>query len=469
MSVLNDVVFEHGKIPPQALDLEGVVLGSMMLEPAKLLEIIDMLCPEAFYKESHQLIYGAIKRLFARNESADILTVTEELRKSGDLEVAGGAYYILMLTNRISSTANIEHHARIVLQKFYARELIRIGSQMIKDSYEDTTDIFDLLDNTERAVLDLRVGTAKKSYRQINDPLMEYYRSISAGLKNKGKLSGVPTGFRELDRTTGGWQKTDLIIIASRPGMGKTSFALTVARNAAVEFKIPVGVFSLEMSEDQLIQRVVSGESHISSSKLRNFDLEDYEVTRISQKISDILDVTLYLDDTAALSIFDFQAKARRMVAHHGVQLIVIDYLQLMRGSEHNKANREREISEISAALKRTAKELKVPIIALSQLSRKSEERSDKRPLLSDLRESGSIEQDADLVLFLFRPAYYMKHDDPQYDELQSALEIIIAKNRNGPTRDDLLLKFIKEYTLVKEVDYEEEQQSSEIPPNPAF
>jgi len=446
-----DNIYEHGKIPPQCLDLEEAVLGAMMLEPARLLEIIEMVKPEMFYKENHQIILSSIQRLFAKNDPVDILTVTEDLRQSGELELVGGPYFITMLTNRVAGTSNIETHARIIQEKFFARELIRIGSSMVKEGYEDTTDIFDLIDSTEKEILNLRSGTSKKTFRQIDAPLQEYYKSIEAGMKTKNKLRGVPSGFRELDRTTGGWQNSDLIILASRPGMGKTSFGLTVARNAVMDFKKPTGLFSLEMSEVQLIQRLISGEADITSPKLRNYDLDEQEIIKVAHRIQTLLGKQLFIDDTPALSIFDFQAKARRMKALYGIELIVLDYLQLMRGSKENKSNREREISEISQCLKATAKDLNIPIIALSQLSRKVEERGrgEKRPILSDLRESGAIEQDADIVLFLFRPSYYMKQDNPDYDRMKDVLEIIIAKNRNGPTRDDLILKFIKEYTKV--------------------
>jgi len=465
---LNELVFEHGKIPPQALDLEEAVLGAMMLESNRLAEVIEVLKPEAFYKESHQVIFSAIMRLFGQNEPVDILTVTEELRKSGELELAGGPYFITMLTNRIASTANIEFHSRIILQKFIQRELIRISSDIIRDAYEDTTDVFDLLDKAENGLFSISEGSIGKSYMNMQSIIAEAIKEINAGRSQEGKLKGVGSGFTELDRITSGWQKSDLIIIASRPGMGKTAFALTMARNAAVEFKKPVAVFSLEMSSVQLVTRLMSSETEIPQEKLRKGTMEDHEWAQLNARIRPLIEAPLYIDDTAALSIFDLRAKCRRLKAHHDIQMVIVDYLQLMQGSQETRGNREQEISSISRSLKTLAKELDVPVIALSQLSRASEKRSTTaKPILSDLRESGSIEQDADMVMFIYRPEYYKIDVDETGDSTAGVAEVLIAKNRNGPLKD-VRIKFISKY--AKFVDAETDYQPIQnIPPNSSF
>ncbi len=465
---LNETVFEHGKIPPQALDLEEAVLGAMMLENDRLAEVIEVLKPEVFYKESHQIIFSAIQRLFGQNEPVDILTVTEELRKSGELDIAGGPYFITMLTNRIASTANIEFHSRIILQKFIQRELIRVSSEIIKDAYEDTTDVFDLLDKAENGLFSISEGSIGKSYMDMQSIITEAIKEIAAGRNQEGKLRGVGSGFTELDRITSGWQKSDLIIIASRPGMGKTAFALTMARNAAIDFKKPVAVFSLEMSSIQLVTRLMSSETEIPQEKLRKGTMEDHEWAQLNARISSLIEAPLYIDDTAALSIFDLRAKCRRLKAHHDIQMVIVDYLQLMQGSQDTRGNREQEISSISRALKTLAKELNIPVIALSQLSRASEKREKAaKPILSDLRESGSIEQDADMVMFIYRPEYYKIDVDENGDSTSGVADIIIAKNRNGPLKD-VRIRFVSKY--AKFVDAEMEYTPvNTIPANTSF
>ena len=465
---LNETVFEHGKIPPQALDLEEAVLGAMMLENDRLAEVIEVLKPEVFYKESHQIIFSAIQRLFGQNEPVDILTVTEELRKSGELDIAGGPYFITMLTNRIASTANIEFHSRIILQKFIQRELIRVSSGIIKDAYEDTTDVFDLLDKAENGLFSISEGSIGKSYMDMQSIITEAIKEIAAGRNQEGKLRGVGSGFTELDRITSGWQKSDLIIIASRPGMGKTAFALTMARNAAIDFKKPVAVFSLEMSSIQLVTRLMSSETEIPQEKLRKGTMEDHEWAQLNARISSLIEAPLYIDDTAALSIFDLRAKCRRLKAHHDIQMVIVDYLQLMQGSQDTRGNREQEISSISRALKTLAKELNIPVIALSQLSRASEKREKAaKPILSDLRESGSIEQDADMVMFIYRPEYYKIDVDENGDSTSGVADIIIAKNRNGPLKD-VRIRFVSKY--AKFVDAEMEYTPvNTIPANTSF
>jgi replicative DNA helicase len=463
-----DAIFEHGKIPPQALDLEEAVLGAMMLENDRLAEVIEILKQEVFYKESHQIVFNAIKRLFGNNEPVDILTVTEELRKNGELELAGGAYFITMLTNRIASAANIEFHARIIIQKFIQRELIRVSSEIIKDAYEDSTDVFDLLDKAETGLFAISETTIGKSYMDMQSIIKEAIREIAAGRNQEGRLKGVGSGFTELDRITSGWQKSDLIIIASRPGMGKTAFSLTMARNAAIDFKKPVAVFSLEMSSVQLVTRLISSETEIPQEKLRKGTMEEHEWAQLNTRITSLINAPLFIDDTAALSIFDLRAKCRRLKAHHDIQMIIVDYLQLMQGSQDTRGNREQEISSISRSLKTLAKELDVPVIALSQLSRASEKRAAAaKPILSDLRESGSIEQDADMVLFIYRPEYYKIDTDDQGDSTAGVAEVLIAKNRNGPLKD-VRLRFISKYAKFAdaEIDY---SPVNTIPANDSF
>jgi len=465
---VNEIVFEHGKIPPQALDLEAAVLGAMMLENDRLAEVIEVLKPEVFYKESHQIIFSAIQRLFGQNEPVDILTVTEELRKCGELDIAGGPYFITMLTNRVASAANIEFHSRIILQKFIQRELIRVSSDIIKDAYEDTTDVFDLLDKAETGLFSISESSIGKSYMDMQSIIKEAIKEIAAGRNQEGKLRGVGSGFTELDRITSGWQKSDLVIIASRPGMGKSAFALTMARNAAIDFKKPVAVFSLEMSSVQLVTRLMSSETEIPQEKLRKGSMEDHEWAQLNTKITPLIDAPLYIDDTAALSVFDLRAKCRRLKAHHDIQMVIVDYLQLMQGSQDTRGNREQEISSISRALKTLAKELDLPVIALSQLSRASEKRSlAAKPILSDLRESGSIEQDADMVLFIYRPEYYKIDVDESGDSTSGVAEIIIAKNRNGPLKD-VRIRFVSKYAkfVDAEMDY---TPINTIPSNTSF
>jgi len=452
---LGETVFEHGKIPPQAIDLEEAVLGAMMLENDRLAEVIEVLKPEVFYKEAHQLIFSAIQRLFAQNEPVDILTVTEALRRSGELDIAGGPYFITMLTNRIASAANIEFHSRIILQKYIQRELIRVSSGIIKDAYEDSTDVFDLLDRAESNLFSISESSIGKSYMDMQSIIKEAIKEIVAGRQHEGQLRGVGSGFTELDRVTSGWQKSDLVIVASRPGMGKTAFALTMARNAAVDFKKPVAVFSLEMSSIQLVTRLISSETEIPQEKLRRGTMEEHEWAQLNSRISPLVDAPLFIDDTAALSIFDLRAKTRRLKAHHDIQMIIVDYLQLMQGSQDARGNREQEISSISRALKSLAKELNIPVIALSQLSRAPEKRSAAaKPILSDLRESGSIEQDADMVLFIYRPEYYKIDVDESGDSTAGVAEVSIAKNRNGPLKD-VRLRFISKFAKFTDVEME--------------
>lgn len=440
---------EKGKLPPQAVELEEAVLGAMMIDKKGVDEVIDMLQPDAFYRDSHRHIYEAIRELFTQTQPIDLLTVSAQLKKNGTLEAAGGDYYLIQLTQKISSSAHIEFHSRIILQKFIQRSLIRISSEIIEDCYDETTDVFDLLDTAESQLYEVAQGNTKKNSETAQMLVLQAKRRIQE-IANKEGLSGVPTGFEKLDKVTSGWQPSDLVIIAARPGMGKTAFILSMARNMAIDHKAPVAIFSLEMSSVQLITRLISSETGLTSEKLRTGKLEQHEWEQLSTKVKDLESAPLFVDDTPSLSVFDLRAKARRLASQHGIKIIIIDYLQLMTaGSKDSKGkgigNREQEISTISRNLKALAKELNIPVIALSQLSRAVEARTGhKRPLLSDLRESGAIEQDADIVSFIYRPEYYKipDWDDEDNSPTQNTAEFIIAKHRNG-SLENIRLKFI--------------------------
>ena len=442
----NIISLEKGKLPPQVLDLEEAVLGAMMIDKKGVDEVIDILQPDAFYKEAHKYIFEAIVQLFTDTQPIDLLTVSAQLRKNAKLDLAGGDFYLIQLTQKISSSAHIEFHSRIILQKFIQRSLIRISTEIIEDSYDETTDVFDLLDKAESKLYEVTQGNIKRSSETAQSLVLQAKKRIEEISKQEG-LSGVETGFTNLDKLTSGWQPSDLIIIAARPAMGKTAFVLSMARNIAIDYGHPVALFSLEMASVQLITRLISSETGLSSEKLRTGKLEPHEWTMLSTKVKNLEKAPLFIDDTPSLSIFDLRAKSRRLVSQHGIKIIIVDYLQLMTAGGNGKGggNREQEISTISRNLKALAKELNVPVIALSQLSRAVETRgSSKRPLLSDLRESGAIEQDADIVSFLYRPEYYKidEWDDDEASPTAGQAEIMIAKHRNGSI-ENVRLKFI--------------------------
>lgn len=434
-----------GRVPPQAIDLEEAVLGALLIDKNALSRVIDILHPEAFYKEQHQHIYKTIEHLFGDNQPVDILTVAAELRKQGNVKLAGGESYLAQLSQKVSSGAHIEYHARIVLQKHIQRELVRISSEIIESAFDETTDVLELLDDAEQKLFEVAQGNLKRNYESAEQLIRQALDKIEHISKQEG-LSGIPSGFSDLDRLTSGWQPSDLIILAARPGMGKTAFVLSMARNMAVDHGRKVAVFSLEMSSVQLITRIISSETGLSSEKLRKGDLNDSEWNQLTSGVKDLEKANLFIDDTPALSVFDLRAKCRRLSSTQGLDLIIIDYLQLMTvGGSKNTGNREQEISTISRSLKSIAKELNVPVIALSQLSRAVETRStSKRPQLSDLRESGAIEQDADIVSFIYRPEYYGIEEWEDGEPSTNQAEIIIAKHRNG-SLDDVRLRFIGE------------------------
>jgi replicative DNA helicase len=428
----------YGKIPPQAKELEEAVLGAIMLEKSAFDTVVEILKPECFYLEGHQRIYRAMQGLAQKSQPIDILTVVEELRMRQELDYIGGPYYVTKLTNAVVSAANIETHSRIILQKFIQRELIRISGEIIGEAYEDSTDVFDLLDDAESKLFEVTNNHLRKNFDSIDSVLVKTIQRIEDLRHRQDEITGIPSGFASLDRVTYGWQQTDLIILAARPAVGKTAFALNLARNAALHptKATPVAFFSLEMSSAQLVQRILSAESEILMEKIARGRLEEHEMKQLYKKgIDRLAKAPIFIDDTPALNIFELRAKCRRLKNKHNVGLIIIDYLQLMSGAGDNRnGNREQEISRISRDLKGLAKELQVPIIALSQLSRAVESRKEgeKIPQLSDLRESGAIEQDADMVMFLYRPEYYGITTNENGESNKGETHVKIAKHRNG-------------------------------------
>ncbi len=450
---------EKGRIPPQATDLEEAVLGALMIDKKAVDDVIDLLVPEVFYNEKHVIIFEAILQLFKEGKPIDLLTVSAKLRENGTF-AAVGDYYLISLTQKVASSANVEFHTRIVIQKYIQRKLISISSEIIEDCYDETKDVIELLDNTEAKLFEVTQGNLKKGSEDAGNLVKQAIQNIEKISNQKG-MSGIPTGFTKLDELTSGWQPSDLVILAARPGMGKTAFVMSMAKNMAIDFDIPAAIFSLEMSSVQLITRMISSETGLSSEKLRKGNLEPHEWEQLNSKVKNLAKAPIFIDDTPSLSIFDLRAKARRLYSQHGIKVIIIDYLQLMTAGSDNKkgGTREQEISTISRNLKALAKELNIPVIALSQLSRSVETRGgSKRPLLSDLRESGAIEQDADIVSFIFRPEYYgqTEWDDEEHTPCEGQGEFIVAKHRNGGL-DNIRLKFIghlAKFTNLESDDY---------------
>jgi len=444
----------RGKMPPQAIDLEQSILGAIMLEKDALISVIDILRLNTFYDPAHQEIYNAILQLFNASAPIDIRTVVNQLRKNGKLELVGGTYYVQSLTERITSAANIESHARIIIQYAIKRQIISMATELHKYAYEDTTDVFALLDNAEKLLFGVTEANVRKNYITMGSLLGDAINDLEAKRNHKDGLTGIPSGFIGLDRLTAGWQKSDLVIVAARPGMGKTAFMLSLLRNAAIDHGHPVAIFSLEMASLQLVNRLIAAEAELESEKIKRGTLEEHEWQQLIYKTTKLSQAPIYVDDTPALSIFELRTKSRRLKMKHDIQLIVVDYLQLMSGdSTKGSTNREQEIAYISKSLKSLAKELNVPILAPSQLSRAVETRGgSKRPILSDLRESGAIEQDADMVLFLYRPEYYGLTEDELGNPTKGITEVIIAKHRNG-SLDSVSLNFIGKYMKFKDLD----------------
>lgn len=441
-----------GKVPPQANDMEEAVLGAIMLEKEAVITVLDILKPDSFYKEAHQKIFKAVADLSAKEWPVDLYTVTEELRARQELESVGGPVYLTQLTAKIVSAANVDYHARIVAQKHIQRELIRVSTEIQTRSFDDSYDVTELLDYSENALFQIAEGNIKREITPINLVIKDAIKEIEEAGKREDGLVGTPSGFTKLDRLTSGWQKSDLVIIAARPSMGKTAFALSMARNMAVEHNRGVAIFSLEMSSIQLVNRLIIAETEIPGDKIKNGRLSEDEWKQLDTRIKRLVQAPIFIDDTPAISIFELRAKCRRLMAQHKLDIVVVDYLQLMTGPD-NAGSREQEVSTISRSLKSIAKELSVPILALSQLNRSVEMRGGtKRPQLSDLRESGAIEQDADMVVFIHRQE---KFGIPAFEDGTSTkgiAEIILAKNRNGPV-DDVRLRFREERALFVDLD----------------
>jgi len=437
---------QEARVPPSAVEIEEQVLGAMLLEKEAIPKVIEVLGEDAFHSDRYRKIFATIIALFERSEPADVITVGEELRRRGHLDVIGGQAALVDLTLKVTSGANVEYHARIVLEKMLLRKLISATSTIATRAFSPTEDALDLLDEAERAIFSISEWRLKRNFvsmdKAVHDTL-EMLESIHG--KHEG-VTGVPTGFRDLDTLTGGWQRSDLIIIAGRPSSGKTAFALSLAANAAMHRNKPTvtGIFSLEMSMQQLIMRLLCADARVDAHAVRTGRLPEDEWKRLSMGAGRLARANIFIDDTAALGILELRAKARRLKAEHNAGLIIVDYLQLMQGPR-GAENREKEISAISRSLKALAKELDIPVIALSQLSRAVEGRTDKRPILSDLRESGAIEQDADVVMFVHRPEMYMDPRSDKASEVQGRAEIIVGKQRNGPI-DDIQLAFVHRY-----------------------
>jgi replicative DNA helicase len=436
------IALNQGVLPPQALDLEEAVLGALLIDNSALSEVIDILHKDAFYKEEHKLIFEAVTDLFRNSSPIDILTVAAQLTKSGKFKEAGGDYLLASLSRKVASSAHIEYHSRIILEKHIQRELISICSRIIEKSFDETTDVLSLLDQAEQELFNVTQGNLKRNYESAQTLIQQAIKRIEE-ITDKGGVSGAPSGFTAVDRVTSGWQPSDLVIIAARPGMGKTAFVLSMARNMAIDHTQKVAVFSLEMSSVQLITRMIASETGINSEKLRKGNLSQGDWNALTTGVRELEKAQLFIDDTPALSIADLRAKCRRLAANNGLDIIIIDYLQLMTTGGEKKfgGNREQEISTISRSLKSLAKELNVPVIALSQLSREVEKRPNKRPMLSDLRESGAIEQDADIVSFIYRPQYYGIDQWENGESTHNQADFIFAKHRNG-SLEDVRLRF---------------------------
>lgn len=449
------VIPDMGRMQPQARELEEAVLGALMLEKDAYSMISEILKPECFYEKSHELIYAAVVDLAMSQRPVDMLTVTEQLKKRGDLDAVGGAFYIAQLTSKVASSAHIEYHARIIAQKYLARELISFTAQIQGKAFDETIDVEDLMQEAEGKLFEISQRNVKKDVTQINPVIKDAMDLLQKAANQKEGLSGLRTGFQGLDKMTSGWQNSDLVIIAARPAMGKTAFILSMAKNMSVNHNIPVAVFSLEMSNVQLVNRLIVNVCEIPGEKIKSGQLAPYEWEQLDFKIKELYDAPIYVDDTPSLSVFELRTKARRLVREHGVKIIIIDYLQLMNASGMGFGSREQEVSTISRSLKGLAKELNIPIIALSQLNRGVENRQGnegKRPQLADLRESGAIEQDADMVCFIHRPEYYKITEDERGNSLVGIAEIIIAKHRNGAI-GDVRLRFKGEFAKFMNVD----------------
>ncbi|MDE6283148.1 MAG: replicative DNA helicase [Muribaculaceae bacterium] len=448
---------KEGRIAPRDLEVEQAVLGALMLEKDAYTTVCDLLKPECFYDPAHQKIYEAIQQLGASQQSIDMLTVTQRLRANGELKAVGGPAAISELTARVASGAHVEFHARIVAQKYLARELITFSAQIEEKAYDEANDVDDLLQEAEGRLFEISQRNVKKDVTQIDPVIKQALDQIEAAANRESGLSGLETGFRELDKLTSGWQNSDLIIIAARPAMGKTAFVLSMAKNMAVDLNIPTAIFSLEMSNLQLVNRLISNACEVEGEKIKSGRLTPNDWDKLMAGVKPLYNAPLFIDDTPSLSIFELRTKARRLVREHGVKILIIDYLQLMNASGMKFGSREQEVSMISRNMKQLAKELNIPIIALSQLNRSVESRgtdsASKRPQLSDLRESGAIEQDADIVCFIHRPEYYIhSSEDAEGNDIRGLAQFIVAKHRSGKV-DDVKMRFVSQYARFQNWD----------------
>lgn len=452
-----------GRMLPHDKDIEEAVLGALMLEKDAYSNVCDILKPESFYEPSNQIIYEAIQSLGAAQQPIDMLTVVEKLRQMDKIDSVGGPLFISELTSRVASGAHIEYHARIIAQKYLARELIRFSTEVESKAFDESNDVDDLMQEAEGKLFEISQRNVKKDVTQIDPVIKQAMDQIEAASNRKTGLSGLESGYDDIDKVTSGWQNSDLVIIAARPAMGKTAFVLSMAKNMAVNFNTPIAVFSLEMSNLQLVNRLICNVCEIEGEKVKSGSLTDKEWDKLNSRIKSLYSSPLYIDDSANLSIFELRTKARRLVREHNVKMIIIDYLQLMNASGMKFGSREQEVSMISRSLKQLAKELNIPIIALSQLNRSVENRTDgKIPQLSDLRESGAIEQDADIVCFIHRPEYYLKSDkDAQGNDIRGLAQFIIAKHRSGAV-GDVKLRFRNQFARFENWKDGDNPQSSE-------
>jgi replicative DNA helicase len=444
---MNELNPSPHKLPPQNVEAEQSILGGILIENDAINKVTEILTPDDFYRDAHRKIYNALINLTERDEPADLVTLTNELRKLNQLDAIGGASYVASLIDSVPTAANIEYYAKIVKEKAILRKLIQTSTEIITQSYEDRGDVESFIDEAERAIFQISERRVKPSFYPIRDIVKQSFKTIERLFERKELVTGVPSGFRELDQKTAGFQPSDLIIVAGRPSMGKTAFCLNVAQYAAIEKKTPIAIFSLEMSKEQLVIRMLCSEARVEGTKLRTGFLIESDWPRLTLAAGNISEAPIFIDDSAALSVLELRAKARRLKAEHGLGMIVVDYLQLMKGRLRAES-RQQEISEISRSLKALAKDLAVPVIAVSQLSRRTEERQGMRPQLSDLRESGAIEQDADLILFIYRDEVYNRSED---NPNRGKAEVIIGKQRNGPI-GKVDLAFLDKYTTFKDL-----------------
>ncbi len=444
---MKEVESSTHKIPPQNIEAEQSVLGGILIENTAINKVLEILTPEDFYRDAHRKIYSAMIELSERDEPADLITLTNELRKRDQLTSVGGASYLASLIDSVPTAANIEYYAKIVKEKALLRRLIETSTEIITQCYEDRGDIESFLDDAEKSIFEISEKRIKPAFYPVREIVKESFKTIERLYEKKELVTGVPSGFKELDQRTAGFQPSDLIIVAGRPSMGKTAFCLNIAQYVAIEKRIPVAIFSLEMSKEQLVIRMLCSEAGVEGTRLRTGFLHESDWPKLTLAAGTLSDAPIFIDDTAALSVLELRAKARRLNAENGLGMIIIDYLQLMKGRSRAES-RQQEISEISRSLKALAKELSIPLIAVSQLSRKTEERRDFRPQLSDLRESGAIEQDADLILFIYRDEVYNRSED---NPNRGKAEIIIGKQRNGPT-GKIELAFLDKITTFKDL-----------------